>query len=126
MTGTHVLLVEDSEFMAQQVSDTLKTFHEYKTSTVETAAAARGAVETGNIDCVLVNHDLPDESGMEFAESVTADIPIILLTTTTLEDVAKEAIDAGVTEFVHKDNLAQSTMNVLANRIDVAIRAVEE
>lgn len=122
MTSTHVLLVEDSSFMAQQVSDTL-TIHDIETTTVETAATAREEMATDGVDCVLVNHDLPDESGIELAQSLAADVPIILLTSTSLGAVAADAIEAGVTEFVHKDDLATGSMTVLANRIDVAIRA---
>lgn len=123
MAGDNILIVEDSEFMSKQVSDTLSMHHGYVIDTVKTAAEARAEINDNDIDCVLSNFDLPDESGTEFAASVDDEIPIILLTTSTLEDIAADAIEAGVTEFVHKDNLATSTMDVLANRIDVAIRA---
>lgn len=122
MAVPHVLLVEDSQFMAQKVSETL-TIHDIRTDTVETASEAREAIAAGDIDCVLVNHDLPDETGMAFADSVSADIPIILLTSTSLGEIAADALEAGVTEFVHKDDLATGSMTVLANRIKVAIRA---
>lgn len=125
MAPPHVLLVEDSRFLSTQVSDRLGTEYDFLITTVETAATARKAVAQNDIDCVLVNNNLPDESGIAFAESVPQSLPIILLTATTLESVAADAVAAGVTEFVHKENLAQGTMDVLANRIHVAIRAAE-
>ena len=125
MAPPHVLLVEDSRFLSTQVSDRLATEYDFLITTVETAAAARDAVAQNDIDCVLVNNNLPDESGIAFAESVDQSLPIILLTATTLESVAADAVTAGVTEFIHKEHLAQGTMDVLANRIHVAIRAAE-
>jgi len=122
MAGKRVLLVEDSEFMSQQIAETL-SHYDITVEVVHTASAARETLAAGDIDCILVNHDLPDESGLEFVKSVSAETPVILLTATSLDSLAADAIEAGVTEFVHKDNLATGSMGVLANRIDVAIRA---
>lgn len=124
MAGQRVLLVEDSEFMSQQIAETL-SHYDIAVEVVHTAQAARETLESDEIDCILVNHDLPDETGLEFAESVSAEIPIILLTATSLDSLAAEAIEAGITEFVHKDNLATGSMGILVNRIDVAIRATQ-
>lgn len=124
MAGERVLLVEDSEFMAQQIAETL-SHYDITVEVVHTAQAARETLDTSEIDCILVNHDLPDESGLAFSRSVPAGTPIILLTATSLDSLAADAIEAGITEFVHKDNLATGSMGVLANRIDVAIRATQ-
>jgi len=124
MAGQRVLLVEDSEFMAQQIAETL-SHYDIDVEVVHTAEAARETLDGGEIDCILVNHDLPDETGLEFSESISSGTPIILLTATSLDSLAADAIEAGITEFVHKDNLATGSMGVLANRIDVAIRAIQ-
>ncbi len=122
MVVSRVLLIEDSEFLQQQIKETL-TIHDIGTETAATASEAHETLEATDIDCILVNHDLPDSSGIEFAESVPADMPVILLTSTSLESIAADAIPAGVTEFIHKDDLATGSMTVLANRINVAIQA---
>lgn len=124
MASRRVLIVEDSQFMAGQLSERLAT-HNIETESSQTAVGAREALAAGDIDCVLVNYDLPDESGLSFAQSVPSATPVILLTATTLEDIASEAVEAGVTEFVHKDDLATGSVAVLANRIEVAIRATQ-
>jgi len=119
MSRPHVLLVEDSAFISQRVTDTLSEHYDFSTSTAETAETARDILETSDIDCILVKNNLPDESGLEFADSLNSDIPVILFTSTTLEEIAMEALRAGVTEFFHKDNLEGDTMDVLANRITI-------
>ncbi len=128
MNYPHVLLVEDSNFMATKVVETLESAHEFVISTVSNADEARHALKNGSYDCIISNYELPDESGIELAESLRADneipsVPLIILTGRSLEPLAKEAIEAGVTEFVYKGDQATGDMDVLANRIRVVLRA---
>ena len=128
MTTPHILLVEDSNFMATKVVETLESAHEFVITTVSTAIEARNALKNGSYDCVISNYELPDESGVELAESLRKDpevpsVPLIILTGRSLEPLAKEAIEAGVTEFVYKGDQATGDMDVLANRIRIVLRA---
>jgi len=128
MNAPHVLLVEDSNFMATKVVETLESAHEFVITTVSTAVEARNALKNGSYDCVISNYELPDESGVELAESLRADsevpsVPLIILTGRSLEPIAKEAIEAGVTEFVYKGDQATGDMDVLANRIRIVLQA---
>ncbi len=128
MNSPHVLLVEDSNFMATKVVETLESAHEFVITTVSTADEARHALKNGSYDCIISNYELPDESGVELAQSLRADndipsVPLIILTGRSLEPLAKEAIEAGVTEFVYKGDQATGEMDVLANRIRVVLRA---
>ncbi len=128
MDSPHILLVEDSNFMATKVVETLESAHEFVISTVSTADEARYALENGSYDCVISNYELPDESGVELAKSLRTDadipsVPLIILTGRSLEPLAKEAIEAGVTEFVYKGDQATGEMDVLANRIRIVLQA---
>ena len=128
MNVPHVLLVEDSNFMATKVVETLESAHEFVITTVSTADEARNALKSGSYDCVISNYELPDESGVELASSLRDDtevpsIPLIILTGRSLEPIAKDAIEAGVTEFVYKGDQATGDMDVLANRIRIVLRA---
>ena len=128
MNVPHVLLVEDSNFMATKVVETLESAHEFVITTVSTAVEARNALKNGSYDCVISNYELPDESGVELAESLREDpevpsVPLIILTGRSLEPIAKDAIEAGVTEFVYKGDQATGDMDVLANRIRIVLRA---
>lgn len=128
MSAPKVLLVEDSEFMSMRVVDTLEAGHEMNLTAVETAEEARTRIETGDFDVIVVNYELPDETGIEFADSLNdsgndPDVPVILLTGRELEPIAKEASENGITEFVYKGDHAAAEMDVLANRIEVVVDA---
>jgi len=128
MNPPHVLLVEDSNFMATKVVETLESAHEFVITTVSTADEARNALQNGSYDCVISNYELPDESGVELASSLRDDtdvpsVPLIILTGRSLEPIAKDAVAAGVTEFVYKGDQATGEMDVLANRIRIVLQA---
>jgi len=114
--------------MAMRVSETLETTHEMNLTTVGTAAEARDSLEVDDYDCVVVNYELPDETGIELAQSLNPsgtdpEVPVILLTGKELEPIARDAIQKGVTEFVYKGDHAAGEMDVLENRIRLAVRA---
>lgn len=128
MTAPNVLLVEDSEFMSMRVVDALESNHEMELTAVRTASEARKSLKTNDFDVVVVNYELPDETGIEFAGSLNSSgtdpsIPIILLTGKKLEPIAGDAVNNGVTEFVYKGDHAAADMDVLANRIKTVIAA---
>ena len=128
MTAPKVLLVEDSEFMSMRVVDALEATHGMELTAVKTANEARTCLETNSFDVIVVNYELPDETGIEFAGSLNSsgtepDVPIILLTGKELEPIASDAVDNGVTEFVYKGDHAAADMDVLANRIETVIAA---
>jgi Response regulator containing a CheY-like receiver domain and a GGDEF domain len=128
MTTPNVLLVEDSEFMSMRVVDALEANHGMELTAVGTASEARKSLKTDSFDVVVVNYELPDETGIEFAGSLNSSgtdpsIPIILLTGKELEPIAGDAVNNGVTEFVYKGDHAAADMDVLANRIKTVIAA---
>jgi len=128
VSSLRVLLVEDSDFMANRVSETLETTHEMSLTVVGTAAEARKRLTVDDYDCVVVNYELPDETGIELAHSLNPSgtdpvVPVILLTGKELEPIARNAIQKGVTEFVYKGDHAAGEMDVLENRIRLTVRA---
>jgi DNA-binding response OmpR family regulator len=121
MTTDRLLLVEDSDFLGTQLQDALRGYN-FAVDVVPTALEAERHVAQNEVDCVVTNYDLPDETGITLAEDLPDSLPVLLLTTTELESIATEALAAGVTDFVHKDNIV-GEMNIVANRVSVAVRA---
>ena len=114
--------------MANRVSETLENTHEMSLTAVGTAAEARKRLAADDYDCVVVNYELPDETGIELAHSLNPSgtdpvVPVILLTGKELEPIARNAIQKGVTEFVYKGDHAAGEMDVLENRIRLTVRA---
>ncbi|OLZ39601.1 hybrid sensor histidine kinase/response regulator [Natrinema saccharevitans] len=75
------------------------------------------------IDCVVSDYELPDTDGLELFAAVRERdpaVPFVLFTGTEPDEIASEAISAGVTDYRRKwSGTAQYT--VLANRIENAV-----
>ena len=106
-----LLLVEDSE------NDTLLLLNHLQRSgytvdwsRVDNAAALRAALDGGPWDVVLSDDALPQFNGLEALAMVRAkasDLPFILVSGTIDESVAATAKEAGVDDYVMKDNLQE-------------------
>ncbi|WP_210408900.1 PAS domain-containing protein [Halorhabdus rudnickae] len=90
--------------------------------TVETATNAEDglAVLSGfEADCIVSDYEMPGRNGIEFLETVRQtrpDLPFVLFTGRGSEEVASDAISAGVTEYMQKEG-GTDQYTVLANRI---------
>jgi PAS domain S-box-containing protein len=91
------------------------------TATSATEGLDRLAEE--DIDCIVSDYDMPGMDGLDFLEAVREeypDLPFILFTGRGSEEIASEAISAGVTEYLNKGT-GTDQYTVLANRIDNAV-----
>ena len=93
---------------------------------VETATSVDDAIahlRGSAVDCIVADYGMPESSGLEFLETVREedpDRPFVLFTGKGSEEVAGEAISAGVTEYLQKQG-GTSQYAVLANRISNAV-----
>jgi len=119
-----VLHVDDDP----QVSELAAIFLERETDaiavqTVTTPTDALERLATGDIDCIVSDYDMPGMNGIEFLQTVRddyPDLPFILYTGKGSEEVASDAISAGVTEYLQKE-AGTGQYTVLANRITNAV-----
>lgn len=94
---------------------------------VVTASSARDALELldeNHFDCIVSDYDMPGMNGIDFLRAVREDYPerpFVLFTGKGSEEVASEAISAGVTDYMQKESgtdhyqvLAQRVKNVVA------------
>lgn len=90
--------------------------------TVETASNAEDGLDVLDnfaADCIVSDYEMPGRNGIEFLETVREtdpELPFILYTGRGSEEVASEAISAGVTEYMQKEG-GTDQYAVLANRI---------
>lgn len=78
--------------------------------------------QTGHYDCLLLDQDLPGLSGIELTRRLRAAgklMPIVFVTGRQAEEVLIEAFDAGVTDFIPKNDLSPRRLGL---RIQFAIR----
>ncbi|QSG13912.1 PAS domain S-box protein [Halapricum desulfuricans] len=82
---------------------------------------ARPILAERDFDCVVSAYDLPDRTGIEFFETIREDhprLPFVLFFDQADEEGVREAIDAGVTDYVRSGS---DQYAVLADRIVNAV-----
>ncbi|PSP59645.1 hypothetical protein BRC73_06415 [Halobacteriales archaeon QH_7_66_37] len=92
---------------------------------VESVTSADRALDRldGDVDCVVSDYDMPGTNGLELLGMVRGacpDLPFILFTGKGSEEIASEAISAGVTNYLQKEGSTEQ-FAVLANSIENAV-----
>ena len=121
-----VLHVDDEPGFADMTASFLE--REDDRLDVQTATSATAGldilVET-DIDCVVSDYDMPEQNGIQFLEAVREEydtLPFILYTGKGSEEIASDAISAGVTDYLQKGR-GTDQYAVLANRITNAVES---
>lgn len=116
-----VLHVDDEPNFADMTATFIQ--HEDDRFTVETATSASDGLDRldeEQFDCVVSDYDMPGQNGIDFLKCIREthpDLPFILFTGKGSEEVASDAISAGVTDYLQKGT-DTSQYEVLANRIN--------
>ncbi|WP_144920855.1 PAS domain S-box protein [Halorubrum salsamenti] len=121
-----ILHIDDDADFADLVSTFLE--RERDAFSVRTETDPRDALdaldEDGSaIDCIVSDYDMPALDGLEVLERVRdsrPDLPFILFTGKGSEEIASEAITAGVTDYLQKEGGTEQ-YGVLANRVQNAV-----
>jgi len=117
--GIHVLHVDDEPTVAETAAAFLR--REDDRISVTTVAGPEAALDAlgPEVDCVVSDYDMPGMNGLELLERVREhhpDLPFILFTGKGSEEIASEAISAGVTDYLRKESGTEQ-YDLLANRI---------
>jgi PAS domain S-box-containing protein len=128
MTGTNepirVLHVDDDADLAEVAATFVEREDDRFTVDIETSpSSGLDRLRSEPFDCVVSDYEMPTRNGIEFLELVREeypDLPFILYTGKGNEEVASDAISAGVTDYLQKDS-GTSQYAVLANRIRNAV-----
>lgn len=122
--SVQVLHVDDDPDLGELAKTCLERVDDDITVTTETnVVQALDQLGDGDIDCIISDYDMPNTNGIEFLEIVREqypDLPFILFTGKGSEEVASEAIAAGVTDYMQKSN-GLDQYEVLANRVQNAV-----
>ena len=123
-----VLLVEDNPVNSMVITKILATAG-YTPIAVDSGDAALDRLEVGGIDAVLMDVNMPGESGIEtvklFRFTEMGDrrrLPIIALTADATQETREACLDAGMDEYVTKPVEARRLLEVL----DAHIAAEDE
>jgi PAS domain S-box-containing protein len=132
MSSIRVLLVDDRPSVADLTATYLERVSDgISVSVEESAEGGLDRLRTESFDCVVSDYEMPDSDGLEFLADVReleSELPFILFTGKGSEEIASEAISAGVTDYLQKGSGSEQ-YEVLANRVENAVaqhRAQEE
>ncbi|MFP4627192.1 MAG: response regulator [Natronomonas sp.] len=119
-----ILHVEDNSSFAELTTTFLE--REDNRFTIETAARPDEGLERleqEDFDCVVSDYDMPGQNGIEFLKIFRKEHesrPFILFTGKGSEQVASDAIAAGVTDYLQKGG-GSEIYSLLANRISNSV-----
>ncbi|WP_436934052.1 response regulator [Halovenus marina] len=116
-----VLHVDDDPTICELTSEVLTDHSDrIEVTTTTDPAEALDIVESASIQCVVSDYEMGEMDGLELLTDVRTahpDLPFILFTSKGSEEVASDAISAGVTDYLQKGT-GVDQYTVLANRIE--------
>jgi len=107
--GANILVVEDDPDTRQLIVSALEGAREgFRVKAVGSIRRAVEALATHEIDCILLDHELPDGKGLKFLHrlrELRIDSPVILVTVHAEPDLIVEATKLGAVHYVVKHGL---------------------
>jgi len=119
-----VLLVEDCEDLSDIVGEVLSHTGEMTVEKANNPLEAIEILKTKNFDLIISDYEMPKMSGIGFLKYVRSDlrnIPFIIFTGRSREDVVIEAINNGVTFYLQKGGDPESQFAELIHKIKHAV-----
>lgn len=117
----HALHVDDDGSFVELVSTFLERERDdIEISTKTSVDDGMQVLQHNDVDCVISDYEMPGQDGLDFLERVRdgyPDLPFILFTGKGDEEIASEAITAGVTDYLQKGT-GTDQYTVLANRVE--------
>jgi PAS domain S-box-containing protein len=119
-----ILHVDDNPDITEVTSIFLEDLDDrFDVTTESTVVEALNTLDNADIDCIISDYQMPTTDGLEFLQIVREkhpDLPFILFTGKGSEEIASEAIAAGVTDYMQKGG-GSDQYEVLSNRVQNAV-----
>ena len=102
-----ILIADDMGSMRSLIKATLREAGYREIDEAIDGAGAMKQIAKTHYDLIICDWDMPKATGLDVLQRVRsadqrADLPFIMLTGTTQADLVKQAIDAGVTDYLAK------------------------
>ncbi|MEN2412269.1 response regulator transcription factor [Flavobacterium mesophilum] len=100
-----IVLAEDNDILRKSLSFFLES-KGFDVDQFSDGKDALEAIEKNNYDLILTDINMPGISGMEITqyvrETINSDVPIIILTSSGVEQTELDSFDLGANEFIAK------------------------
>lgn len=126
---TTILVVDDSPIDRRLVQGLLEKVDEWKIVMAESTQQAFQILAETEIDAVVSDLQMPERDGLELVRTVVANwgwIPVILITSTSNEKLAFEALQAGAASYSPKSSLSEDLIVNLQSILSVAKEKVKK
>ncbi len=124
--GVRVLHVDDDQVFLDLTGDMIeRQSDDISVESVSSAEEAVDVLEDEEFDCLVSDYDMEGYSGLDLLEEVREmepELPFVLFTGKGSEEIASQAITAGVTDYIQKQPGAEQ-YEVLVNRVENAVDA---
>ncbi|WP_435358562.1 response regulator [Haloarchaeobius sp. DFWS5] len=118
-----VLLVDDDEALLRLTATYLERESDViRPTTASGGAAALELLDSRSFDGIVSDYDMPEMDGLELLAAVRerdGSLPFVLFTGKGSEEIASQAISAGVSDYLQKGGPDQYTL--LANRVETLV-----
>ena len=115
-----ILCVDDEPDLGELVSIYLEKENDrFEVETATDATSALAQLADTAFECIISDYNMPGHNGIELLKTVREDypdLPFILYTSKGSEEVASDAISAGVTDYLQKSS-GTDQYTILANRV---------
>jgi CheY-like chemotaxis protein len=119
-----ILFVDDERQLLSVLASNLEEdIDDLEIVTASNATEALDRMENLEIDCIVSDYKMPGTDGLDLLERSRRkdpDIPFILFTSKGSEDIASQAINENVTDYLQKD-LSGEQLGLLSTRIKNAV-----
>jgi PAS domain S-box-containing protein len=126
---TDVLCVDDDPNFAELTAKMLELRSDRIDATpVDSPRVALDRLRESGVDCVVSDYDMPEMDGLSFlseARAIDSDLPFVLFTGKGSEEIAGEAIRAGVSDYIQK-GAGRERYDLLTRRVENASEQARE
>lgn len=122
-----ILYVDADEAASEQVQTAFGET-DIRTEVVTTIETASAVLADSRPSCIVSEYDLPDGTGLSLLESVqetNESLPVVLFTDSGSEQVASEAVTAGVSEYLRKRPLDEQ-LPTLVQRVTALLESTRD
>lgn len=124
-----VLLVDDEDTLLEAVSMYLKVKENIDSETCLSPAEAMNLIERNNYDLIISDYDMPKTNGIEFLNNLRKggnEIPFILFTGKSREEIAITALNSGVDYYIQKGGDIRTLFTEMSHVIRKTVREAGE